>query len=530
MHTAVGRLRRELIDHWPSYVVILAGFVFQILLITRSFDFVLTNLLPDDAFYYFQIARHIVLGDGSTFDGGNPTNGYHPLWMVILLPIYALFSVGGTFDIAPIYVSLALLSVFNVITAVILFRLVARITSDIYIQAAALLVWVANPFVFTESLNGLETSISLLFLVSFFTMTLTALQRNETKYFVWAGVLAGLMMLSRLDLVMYLVAVLLYCVFVYGIRASVRPVLSMGLAATVVVAPWFIWNLTHFHMLMTAASNASAYINHLLIVQDNGASAAQAIKAVFYSLVVYGIDLFNRTGAAWLLFVGTGAGLVLLLRREPVEKSVRDVLVLGTVFLLGFALLFCANAGVRFTVRSWYFVSFNLFFSLQMAWVLDRLFGVSALKKKALTLFVLLLLGSYFISWYSTLRNQFSNERAMFAMATWMNETLPANTPVGVFNAGVEGYFSHVRVINLDGLVNNSAYEAMKDRKLWSYILDQKIQYIADFELYLTYRYKSVLDTPDFVHELTPVHAVSVRDFKRNMSSLTIYSVPKTHE
>lgn len=46
-----------------------------------------TSLLTsfdDDAFYYFKIASNIALGNGSTFNGIYDTNGYHPLWMLIL--------------------------------------------------------------------------------------------------------------------------------------------------------------------------------------------------------------------------------------------------------------------------------------------------------------------------------------------------------------------------------------------------------------------------------------------------------------
>ena len=40
--------------------------------------------LADDAFYYFQIARHVAQGLGPTFDGLAPTNGFHPLYLLIL--------------------------------------------------------------------------------------------------------------------------------------------------------------------------------------------------------------------------------------------------------------------------------------------------------------------------------------------------------------------------------------------------------------------------------------------------------------
>jgi hypothetical protein len=44
----------------------------------------LLQFIPDDAFYYFAIARRISLGQGSTFDGISRTNGYHPLWLLVL--------------------------------------------------------------------------------------------------------------------------------------------------------------------------------------------------------------------------------------------------------------------------------------------------------------------------------------------------------------------------------------------------------------------------------------------------------------
>lgn len=41
----------------------------------------------DDAFYYFQIARNIATGHGSSFDGIHRTNGYHPLWMLVCVAV-----------------------------------------------------------------------------------------------------------------------------------------------------------------------------------------------------------------------------------------------------------------------------------------------------------------------------------------------------------------------------------------------------------------------------------------------------------
>ena len=45
----------------------------------------------DDAYYYFRIAQNVALGKGSTWDGIHSTNGYHPLWFLLLVPLYFVF-------------------------------------------------------------------------------------------------------------------------------------------------------------------------------------------------------------------------------------------------------------------------------------------------------------------------------------------------------------------------------------------------------------------------------------------------------
>ena len=68
----------------------------------------------DDAYYYFKVAQNISEGHGSTFDGINKTNGYHPLWMLICIPIFAL----ARFDlILPLRVLLVVMSGLSVATA-----------------------------------------------------------------------------------------------------------------------------------------------------------------------------------------------------------------------------------------------------------------------------------------------------------------------------------------------------------------------------------------------------------------------------
>ena len=73
----------------------------------------------DDAYYYFKVAQNISEGHGSTFDGIDATNGYHPLWMLVCIPIFAL----ARFDlILPLRILLLVMSGLSVATGILLYR------------------------------------------------------------------------------------------------------------------------------------------------------------------------------------------------------------------------------------------------------------------------------------------------------------------------------------------------------------------------------------------------------------------------
>ena len=82
--------------------------------------------IRDDAYYYFKVAQNISEGHGSTMDGINLANGYHPLWMLICIPIFSL----ARFDlILPLRIMVILSGLISAGTGVLLFRLVKRTLS-----------------------------------------------------------------------------------------------------------------------------------------------------------------------------------------------------------------------------------------------------------------------------------------------------------------------------------------------------------------------------------------------------------------
>ena len=52
----MDRLRISRIGAWSAFLIIALAAAAQLFLVTRPLDFLLTNIFPDDAFYYFEIA------------------------------------------------------------------------------------------------------------------------------------------------------------------------------------------------------------------------------------------------------------------------------------------------------------------------------------------------------------------------------------------------------------------------------------------------------------------------------------------
>jgi hypothetical protein len=188
----------------------------------------------DDAYYYFKVAQNISEGHGSTFDGINRTNGYHPLWMLICIPIFAL----ARFDlILPLRLLLLVMSGLSVATGILLYRLVGRIFMPA-IGAMAALFWVfSQDVLFTLYQNGLESGIAAFFIV----LLVYKLYEFEISWrktevsnqqIATLAVIAVLTMFSRLDLVFLAGIVGLWVIF----RGSpLRFFLPIDIVAIVVI-------------------------------------------------------------------------------------------------------------------------------------------------------------------------------------------------------------------------------------------------------------------------------------------------------
>ncbi|HVF99520.1 MAG TPA: hypothetical protein VND68_06755 [Chloroflexia bacterium] len=349
--------------------------------------------LPDDAFYYFQTARHIAAGDGSTFDGLHPTNGYHPLWMLALVP----FSVIVQDSVAFTRLALALSILCGLLSATLLHLLLRRLTTAWWIPPLGAGLYFLNSQAIISNLNGLETSLSTLFFVASAYLVIRAGQeRQTTGKAMLLGLSLGLLFLARTDNVFYIAMLVLIAIVrtwkserpasgerVAGASSGRR---GTGLAASsavaktwatiavaaALVAPWLAWNVASFGSIVQSSGFA---IPHLLqesyrLEGHTGAEMFQRSVAQFASFFRSGF--FNFLGIPAFLFVPAAVLCVVVLgyawrngRGSREQQGWRSSLkghsslraAIGVVALLWVAaiLLVFTHTFIRWNPRDWYF-------------------------------------------------------------------------------------------------------------------------------------------------------------------------------
>ncbi len=496
------------------------------------------DIYQDDAFYYLKLAENIVRGRGVTFDGVTPTNGFHPLYLILLLPIMAA---SGTDLIAPIRASAILLSAVAVITGWLVFRLTRRLAGP----AAALIalaVWALSPYFTVLGINGLETGLAMLFAVAslyaYLEWVRLAGGAPSRRRAAALGAVFGLAALARIDLLLLLAAIGLDWLAIAIRLGRPRPALGrIAVTAALALAVWLPWGI--FSRVETGEwlpasgsatrqialaygwvglplvwaaelrrPGADPYFDPDRVPAAYFADAATQQLSVFllehpllaalrvhlpYSVwpklwrypphAAFRRSPWNAAALAALLFAGAVAGV----RRA----SARPAAAIGG--LVGVYLLLTFLAYTFYCPAYWYYSRY-----LTPAVLVTLIFGVSALHgmllpfwrrgggaRAAVLAGILLLIGGQIaITPDSTLaRVRWSDAEPGGFLRGWrsLESRIDPSATLGAFQAGVFSWFGQRDVVNLDGKMNPDAARALARRELGAYIESRKIDYILDW-------------------------------------------------
>lgn len=454
----------------------------------------LTKFVPDDAFYYLKIAQNVAAQRGVTFDGISPTSGVHPLFLLLLLPVAALFE--RTPETA-IRITILLCGMLFFASALVLKR-ISRIIAGRDTSIIAFVAALSTPSLLLVAVGGLETSLSLLLVLTSLLLFLK-ITRGEPVSRLKAlllGVLTGAAILARTDCI-FLVAAFI-AGFAVASRASRRLLhwraLSLFLLpAVVAIIALFIWSVSTTGvpfqssgaaltiMSWRSAELAGSGVSGLLqsswrlgrdFVESAFDLAGFPIAIILISLVA----LLCVSAISELVHVGR-----LLRRARPLLP-----LFLHSVFLVFFYALWLRH------FQLWYLVPVSVaaiaFYSLLLGGLAESASDILSKSgermcrtlKASFAVLIIIAGATEAPSLFSTGLYPWQPEmlRAVFSL----QKHIPTDAKVGSFNAGIVGVFLNANVVNLDGVVNSRVLPHLVRGTLDKYLVEAPIDYIVDYQ------------------------------------------------
>ena len=486
--------------------------------------FDLLNLIRDvnrdDSFYYFQIAYHLAGGEFSTFDGGiTRTNGYHPLWLLLITPFYWFF------DKTEALFAIKAFEIMLVAGGVALAAGAARVARLPWVLLfAALPALYGNPALFL----GLEAAAGL-FMLGLFLLAVCLFARDAARWRWPLAAVAFTLPWVRLEYAAVSVAAAAaLCLAEWsggfpsapageasveglspraprqpgGWRGWGRPALALNAAAPLSgavagILAYFAWNAVVFGGPVPVSAAAKRFLSQRYWERTGGYSLTEnvdaflrsgffddelliALEVCVYAALVWWFSRRSRGRDDWLLLAflvgvfGLAAG--------HLAKFAQGVLTVHP----------------RWGEYSWYFVPAYLMEALVVParccvaiWFVRRFVGLR--RGSRIPSLGIVGIGAVFL--LSTadftapfrfvdsrrestlLRSRITNYMGTMAMnrpstagrpsrrsivsymgTMAMNRLLPEGSVVGSWDSGIVGYFSRFPVMNLDGLANSWDY------------------------------------------------------------------------
>ena len=110
------------------------------------------------------------------------------------------------------------------------------------------------------------------------------------------------------------------------------------------------------------------------------------------------------------------------------------------------------------------------------------------------------------------------DSRAVIIPAVWLKENTAESSKIGAISAGIYGYTTG-RTIDLAGVVNEEAYRAMREKRIFAYLKEKQIDYLVDREDMIQF-YSRQFDERGFLQNL-----VAVKRFGETESDVVVYRI-----
>jgi len=433
-----------------------------------------TFFLSDDAYYYLLTAKNIILGNGSSFDGFNLSNGYHPQWMLLLLPIYWVFDNAEHALRAVVCLQLLI----SLATVNLCFRWCYK---RFGLEGA--LVSVLSIFIFNSPmvlmLNGLESAVLLfwLFFLLYLDDTHEFLSPDATlKNRLLFGLLLAGLASARLDVLFILMALAGLKLLWPGIGEGKSRVIHLItcymptiIAFLVALSPYFIWNYLTFGHLSPISGSIKNTFPHPISYNNIGLQAAPFLLPFALALIFTLYSIMNKSSYVYRNYIAKWDS-------NP-SYMLLAAITFGCVLHILWTRLF-----MLFGIYQWHFVAYIptiiIFAALLYNALKQKLQAFPSVVRFSPIALVLL----FTIAYNSFLALEKGDHHASrLAAAAWVSDNLAKEDGVALSDAGVFGYFNQRTTLNLDGLINSYDFQqAILDDQLLPFFEAMGVKYIAD--------------------------------------------------
>jgi hypothetical protein len=456
----IGKLREHL-----KKIILLAFFSVSFVLYALPAQLQPTDFLQDDSYFYLQVALNILRGEGSTFHQITSTNGYHPLWM-----LFAILGLGiaGTNKFLGLHIIFALQTIIFLGTAFAYYKIARLVADDFWVAGLAILA----AFFFGMGVYGSEAHLNALMLTMTIYYFLAALLKDDPIHWVMIGIFSGLSVLARLDNI-FVIGIL----YLYGVmngqgprlKDRIKYSLRLSIPFAFVVSPYLLYNYLSF--------------GHLVPISG-------MIKSTFPELSanIHNLGRFGKISSVFALFS-------VVYSFDPylthLRKIILRVLGIGALLHASYVVLFTDH----YTFWPWYYVSGVLNLAFLFDFTVDRVASILTkymghnfnplIKNLAI---VVLATGGIARGWLKAYDfdsigplqiPKINQYRWPDEVALWMSENIPNGSGVFVQDwPGAISYYSNLRILPMDGLMNDFKYnQDLVSLGIEEYLCSKNIHY-----------------------------------------------------
>jgi hypothetical protein len=402
-----------------------------------------TQLSLEDALITFRYAENLASGLGYSFQNSEAVQGTTtPLFTLTLALAGTVFGVESIWGFADLLnLGLGIGSAYFT-SAIMLKYGIGGKGAGIVALATMLL-----PSQLWAGAGGME-SISVVFLMSF------SLWATLNKRILLAAVLCTLLILSRLDTLIWVVLVFIQCLRMDWKRSCIGLVIGM-----LILLPWLYWSTQYFgsaipHSILAKKAIVPDKYHYSIL------SPSAFIQWLKWAMFAWS-SVFANVYFGFILFV---AGGYLILRDGP-------TLWIPVVYSLVFPLTFYLAHGPRFP---WYLVPVNwsslLVGVVGFLWLKRWLNERPSLQSRntfipMLSLFVLVYLARDAEKFHEYKILQQNEVGLRMEVGKWLQKNTPQNATVAMEAIGYQGYYSDRLVIDMAGLISPEVVALTEENK-----------------------------------------------------------------